>query len=194
MTRMRTVLLIVGLAAAALLVAGCTSNGDQAQPTTVPTTGTTATTPATTAPGTTAATSAATTAGTPTGSDIVTVTDTPADSGTGAPFGIETVINEEMNESAVVVELNSRFALELVENPSTGYTWNLTATDGLRVVSDRYITPATSTDVVGAEGTHRWEMEAIAPGLQGITGISERPGENATADGGLFVVEVSVES
>ena len=60
----------------------------------------------------------------------------PPTRGRAPPRGSSTVLNEEMNESTVVVKLNSRFALELAENPSTGYAWNLTTTDGLRIVSD----------------------------------------------------------
>ena len=124
----------------------------------------------------------------------MSVTDTPAESGTGTSAGSSTVLNEEMNESTVVVKLNTRLTLELAENPSTGYAWNLTTTDGLRIVSDEYIPPGTGTTVVGAEGLHRWEIEAIAAGLQQIDGVYRRSWENTTSDENTFMVEVSVEA
>jgi len=115
-----------------------------------------------------------------------TTTPTPA----VTPAGTITVIDEEMNESTVAVKLNSRFALELAENPSTGYAWNLTTTDGLRVVADEYLPPGTA--VVGAAGTHRWEIEAVAVGLQAIEGAYRR--ESTTEDADTFMVEIAVEA
>ena len=121
-------------------------------------------------------------------------TTTPTPGGTQAvtPAGTITVIDEEMNESTVAVKLNSRFALELAENPSTGYAWNLTTTDGLRVVADEYLPPGTA--VVGAAGTHRWEIEAIAVGLQAIEGVYRRSWEGTTTDADTFMVEIAVEA
>ena len=119
-----------------------------------------------------------------------TTTPTPAVTQTVTPAEEITVIDEEMNESTVVVKLNSRFALELAENPSTGYAWNLTTTDGLRVVSDVYVPPGTS--VVGAAGTHRWEIEAVAEGLQAIEGAYRR--ESTAEDADTFMVEIAVEA
>ena len=119
-------------------------------------------------------------------------TTTPTPGGTQAvtPAGTITVLDEEMNESTVVVKLNSSFALELAENPSTGYAWNLTTTDGLRVVADEFVPPGTS--VVGAAGTHRWEIEAVAVGLQAIEGAYRR--ESTTEDADTFMVEIAVEA
>lgn len=117
-----------------------------------------------------------------------TTTPTPA----GTQAGTITVLDEEMNESTVAVKLNSRFALELAENPSTGYAWNLTTTDGLRVVSDVYVPPGTS--VVGAAGTHRWEIEAVAEGLQAIEGAYRRPSDGTGAEADTFAVEIAVEA
>ncbi len=157
MMQMPKLLAIIGVVAAALLVAGCTSFGDQ--------------TPETTP----------------------TAFGTPADSVSGSSTGSLTVLNEEMNESTIVVKLNSRFALELAENPSTGYAWNVTATDGLRVVSDEYVAPGSGTNAVGAAGTHRWDLEAIAEGLQQIDGVYRRSWENTTSDEKTFTVEIAVE-
>ena len=118
-----------------------------------------------------------------------TTTPTPA----GTQAGTITVLDEEMNESTVAVKLNSRFALELAENPSTGYSWNLTLTEGLRVASDEYVPAATNATVVGAGGHHRWEIVTAATGLQEISGVYVRPWENATVEAAdRFMAEISV--
>lgn len=151
MTRMPKLLVILVVAAAAVLAAGCASLDNPVPPT---------------APG-------------------------PVNTTAAGEDGSLTVLDEETNESTVVVKLNSRFALELAENPSTGYAWNLTTTDGLRVVSDEFVPPGTG--VVGAAGTHRWEIEAVAEELQGIEGVYRRPSEGSGADEDTFTVEIAVE-
>lgn len=186
-------LTVIGIVAMALLVAGCTTPGGQTttptqSPTTIATPGVTGTTTVLvtpTATGSESQTPVATTA------PNLTVTDTPADSGPGSSNASVTVLDKEMNESAVVVKLKSQFALELEENPSTGYTWNLTATDGLRIVSDKYVAPG--TNAVGASGMHHWEIEAIAEGLQQIDGTYQRSWEQTTPDDKTYTVEVAVE-
>ena len=195
MTQMTKLLAIIGIVAAALLVAGCTSFGGQTPATTPTAAGTPAAAGTETVPATPVATGIETPAGatTATTTGIVTVTDTPAGSGTGSSTGSLTVLDEEMNESTVVVKLNSRFALELAENPSTGYAWNLTTSDGLRVVSDEYVAPG-SGNAVGAAGTHRWEFDAIAEGLQQIDGVYTRSWEKTTSDEDTFAVEIAVEA
>lgn len=102
------------------------------------------------------------------------------------------LLNESMNGSTIAVPHNTTLTLELAENPSTGYSWNLTTTAGLRVASDEYVLPSTNGTVVGAGGIHRWLIATTATGLQGISGVYARPWENSTADATTYSVEVSV--
>lgn len=143
MTRMPKLLFIAGLVAAAVLVAGCTSDIDQP-----PSTDVTAASP--------------------------------------------TLLNESMNGSTIAAPLNTTLTLELAENPSTGYAWNLTTTSGLRVAADEYVPGATNVTIVGAGGIHRWQITTVAAGLQEITGVYSRPWENATANATTYSVEISV--
>lgn len=195
MIRLTELLALFCVVAAALLVAGCTSPVEPG-PATTPTAAGPSPATGTAAPATTpAAAGTATPAGTAATTGAATVpegtgggTGGSADGGAGEA---ETVLDEEMNESTVAVKLNSRFALELAENPSTGYAWNLSTTEGLRVVSDEYIPPGGAA--VGAEGTHRWEIDATAEGLQAIEGVYRRPWETASPGEKTFTVEVAVE-
>lgn len=102
------------------------------------------------------------------------------------------LLNGSMNGSTIAVPLNTTLTLELDENPSTGYSWNLTTTSGLRVAGDGYVPAATGAGVVGAGGIHRWEIITVATGLQEITGVYARPWENSTPDSTTYTVEVSV--
>jgi inhibitor of cysteine peptidase len=143
MTHMPKLLFIVGIVAAAVLVAGCTSGGNQP-----PSTNVTAAMPL--------------------------------------------LLNESMNGSTIAVPLNTTLTLELKENPTTGYAWNLSTTEGLRVASSDYIPDDPKGTLVGAGGVHRWKIEAVATGLQDITGIYARPWENSTADATTYSAEISV--
>lgn len=103
-----------------------------------------------------------------------------------------TVLDESMNGTTIAVPLNTTLTLELAENPSTGYSWNLTTTSGLRVTSDEYIPASANATVVGAGGIHRWQILTVATGLQEITGAYRRPWETPTADATTYSVEISV--
>jgi inhibitor of cysteine peptidase len=102
------------------------------------------------------------------------------------------LLNESMNGSTIAVPLNTTLTLELMENPSTGYSWNLTTTSGLRIAADAYVPDAANASVVGSGGIHRWRILTVATGLQKITGVYGRPWENLTAGASTFSAEVSV--
>ncbi len=102
------------------------------------------------------------------------------------------LLNESLNGSTIAVPLNTTLTLELAENPSTGYSWNLSTTAGLRVASDEYVPTTTNATIVGAGGIHRWQIATTATGLQEIRGVYARPWENSTADASTYSVEVSV--
>jgi len=102
------------------------------------------------------------------------------------------LLNESMNGSTIAVPLNTALTLELAENPTTGYSWNLSTTEGLRVASTDFLPDDANGTRVGAGGTRRWQIEAVATGLQTITALYVRPWETPTADMTTYSVEVSV--
>lgn len=103
-----------------------------------------------------------------------------------ATAGPPSLLNESANGRTIAVPLDTTLTLELAENPSTGYAWNLTATPGLRIDSDEYVPAAPSAPVVGAGGVHRWELTAVAPGPRRIAGAYE------TADATAYSVGIAV--
>ena len=67
------------------------------------------------------------------------------------------LLNGSLNGSTIAVPLNTTLTLELPENPSTGYSWNLTTTPGLRIASDEYVpaaprTPPSSAPAASTDG------------------------------------------
>ncbi|MCD1293562.1 proteinase inhibitor [Methanocella sp. CWC-04] len=85
--------------------------------------------------------------------------------------------NESNSGETVNIENGEIFHIQLFENPSTGYSWNMTYTEGLELMSDEYTQSNTTEQIVGAGGTHDWEFKAIKTGEQQIKGIYHRPWE-----------------
>lgn len=101
------------------------------------------------------------------------------------------VFTEDNNGSTVELATGDTFRIKLNENPTTGYQWALETTDGLEIMSDNFLPPATG--LVGAGGIHEWDIKATASGTQQVTGVYSRSWENLTDSEQRFVLTVEVE-
>jgi inhibitor of cysteine peptidase len=112
---------------------------------------------------------------------------------TGTPVQVgHLVVNERQNTATIYVNQSDTITLRLLENPTTGYEWNLTTTPGLRVTNDTYLPSPTSGKVVGSGGTHIWDMAAVSLGEQKIQGIYKRPWEPVSGNETTFTMTVVV--
>ena len=66
------------------------------------------------------------------------------------------------------VQVGSEVRLKLIENPTTGYEWNLMVPDGISITGDEFEAP--TTDLMGAPGTHIWTMKVGTAGTYTIEG------------------------
>ena len=89
------------------------------------------------------------------------------------------------------VTQNTRFAVVLAENPSTGFSWNATLSPGLALQSDSY-QDAASAGRVGAGGTHTWVIVGKVIGDQKFSAIYKRPWEPATGNETAYSVNIWV--
>ncbi len=105
--------------------------------------------------------------------------------GTPYDFGIE------QNGENVTVPVESEVAISLAENPSTGYSWNATASPGLTVADDRYRPNATPEGVVGAGGTRTWTLVPEQPGTFIFSAVYRRPWENVTGTEDRFDLTIT---
>jgi inhibitor of cysteine peptidase len=71
---------------------------------------------------------------------------------------------------------------ELVENPSTGYSWRLdtAASHGLDHVSITDLGRRPGANMPGAPGTRRWRIYGLAPGRATMVFAYQRPWEPAS--------------
>ncbi|MDD1702984.1 MAG: protease inhibitor I42 family protein [Methanoregula sp.] len=101
--------------------------------------------------------------------------------------------DEAQNGSTVYVNTSANITLTLKENPTTGYSWNLSVTPGLAILNDTYVSSDPSGKLMGAGGTHTWEITAEKTGTQKIQGIYMRPWENVTGNETTFTMTVIVQ-
>lgn len=94
--------------------------------------------------------------------------------------------------STATLKKGESLRVSLPENPSTGYSWNLSLSDGLYLVSDEYVPDSTSPMRVGAGGIHTWDIRATGIGAQQITAFYRRPWEVASAPAKTFSLQVQV--
>lgn len=90
------------------------------------------------------------------------------------------------------VPLDAEIRLRLPENPTTGFTWQLSVTPGLVIENETYQPDAPDSRLVGAGGTHQWILRAVQPGMQMISGIYARPWESAAGDQTSYTVNLLV--
>lgn len=93
---------------------------------------------------------------------------------------------------AIAVKSGETFTVKLDENPTTGYSWNMTVGDGLKIVNDRYV--ANNTGLVGSGGYHIWTIQATKAGTYKVAGVYKRPWEPLTGKEQKYSLSVNVTS
>lgn len=104
------------------------------------------------------------------------------------------IYTENNSTSGVKAVKGDTIILMLEENPTTGYSWNLSASSGLSLVNDEYVQDPAAEGMTGAGGVHNWTFEVVEDGVQNISAIYKRPWENTTGDEDTFELTVDVVS
>ena len=115
---------------------------------------------------------------------VPTVMPTPAET-------TEYAFNETNDNETVTVPAGSEITISLDENPTTGYSWNVTSSAGLEYVNDTYIAP--ETELVGAGGVHVWQYLAAEKGNAEFSAIYKRPWEETTGNETTFSLAFTIE-
>jgi len=97
---------------------------------------------------------------------------TPSTSPTGTNLPSQT-FDQDSNGKNVTTSEGSDISLSLPENPTTGYSWNLSHSAGLALLKDEYIAP--KTQLAGTGGAHSWVFGAVKRGDQALHGEYRRP-------------------
>ena len=135
---------------------------------------------------------------------IAGCTSTPGTSVTaGTPAVVPTPASMENNSSfatpvstpvagggIVTVPMGERVLARLDENPTTGYSWNATASKGLTIISDTYNAPDTA--LMGAHGYHDWLLSPETVDTYTFKAVYLRPWEGVTATDETFSLVIQV--
>jgi len=87
---------------------------------------------------------------------------------------------------------NTRFAVVLAENPTTGFTWNETLSSGLELQSSDYRQDDAPSGMVGVGGNRTWVIVAKDPGDQKFSAVYRRSWENVTGNETKYSVTITV--
>ena len=128
-------------------------------------------------------------------------TTTPPSNATVTPAGTTAAPNVTpaqpavytMNDSGKTVPLGLQqsLSIRLPENPTTGYAWNATVSDGLAITDTAYTPDPQSTGMVGAGGTRNWTVRGVKAGTQRFSAVYVRSWEpNLTANQFNLTVQV----
>jgi inhibitor of cysteine peptidase len=106
------------------------------------------------------------------------------------------VITENDNGKTIYVKQGNTFYLRFAENPSTGYSWQVSLSKGLRLLNTKYYSPESSKTgqrlIVGAAGFRSWQIKAVAKGSQQVKGTYRRSWEPVTGKEQTFTINVKV--
>jgi inhibitor of cysteine peptidase len=81
--------------------------------------------------------------------------------------------NEKDNGQTISSARNSVVKVQLNENPTTGFSWNVTTSPGIQVLSSAYVSSAPGR--FGAGGLHTWLLKMTGTGTQQFAGIYRQP-------------------
>jgi putative hemolysin/predicted secreted protein len=112
---------------------------------------------------------------------------------TTAPEGKKMVTLTEANDGKTEdIAQGTRFAVQLEENPTTGFQWNATVSPGLEIQSSEYQMNKAAEGMVGVGGTRTWVIVAKDLGTQKFSATYKRSWEATTGNETGFSANVNV--
>lgn len=99
--------------------------------------------------------------------------------------------NTADNTTPKVLKVGQKTEITLKENPTTGYSWNITVTNGLNIIHDTFLGPENKR-IVGGGGDHIWTIEATGVGNQTFSGVYQRSWEPPNENNTRFIREFMV--
>jgi predicted secreted protein len=98
--------------------------------------------------------------------------------------------SEKDNGTVVSLTRNSVVKVQLNENPSTGFSWNVTTTPGIQVLSSSHLSSHPGRP--GAGGIHTWVLKINGTGIQQFTGIYKQPWMPTSENDSRYILSFNV--
>jgi inhibitor of cysteine peptidase len=100
------------------------------------------------------------------------------------------VLDDRNNTQTITIKSGETFQIELSENPSTGYAWNISATPGLTIVNDTFV--PSSSGLTGAGGKREWQIRASGNGDQQLSGTYKRSWETISGNETTYSLNIKI--
>jgi inhibitor of cysteine peptidase len=95
------------------------------------------------------------------------------------------------NGATKQVATKSPFAIRLSANPTTGFSWNATASPGLAILSSDYKENSHPEGMVGVGGVQTWVLEANDSGVSTFTAIYKQPWMPTTGNETVYTLTLN---
>jgi inhibitor of cysteine peptidase len=101
---------------------------------------------------------------------------------------------EKDNGTTGEIAANTRFMVQLNENPTTGFSWNASTSPGLTVLSSEYTQNANPAGMTGVGGVHSWVLLASGTGTQTFNASYRRPWEAVTGNETAYNLAIKIDT
>jgi inhibitor of cysteine peptidase len=103
------------------------------------------------------------------------------------------VYTEWDNGTTSLIHPRDIITIRLPENPTTGYQWEITRSDGLRLLDDSYIYPDPSGRMTGTSGWRRMTLTPEGSGRESFTAVHKRSWESESGNEKHFTLQFDVQ-
>jgi len=130
----------------------------------------------------------------PATTQVTTAPPAPTDMTTPLATGGKKMVTftEADNGKSGDIAQTTRFAVELAENPTTGFQWNATLSPGLELQSSDYRMNDAAPGMTGVGGTRTWVIIAKDLGAQNFSASYLRSWEPVTGNETAYSVNINV--
>lgn len=105
---------------------------------------------------------------------------------------INSMMKVDVNTTNISVYLKDTILISLKENPTTGYSWNVTNSTGLEIVSDEYVMDTTQKGMEGIGGVHKWTVHAVETGNLNFYAVMMHVADKPAAEEEKYSLNVTV--
>ncbi|MDD1694561.1 MAG: protease inhibitor I42 family protein [Methanoregula sp.] len=126
----------------------------------------------------------------------ITTVQSPVASGTPVATAQEgkkmVTFTEKDNGTTASIAAGTRFAVQLRENPTTGYSWNASTSAGLTILSSDYVVDKHAEGMTGVGGTRTWILLAAGTGNQTFNGVYKQSWMPTTGNETTYVLGILI--
>jgi inhibitor of cysteine peptidase len=105
---------------------------------------------------------------------------------------VNTTYTADLNLTELAMKIDETVLISLSENPTTGYSWNVTNSSGLSIVNETYTMDAAKEKMAGAGGVHSWTARAVEAGNQSFSAVMTHVAEKPTGNEETYTLNVTV--